>query len=401
VQLDTAAAPLEIIYRFIYKVPIIRRHVLKKALITGVTGQDGSYLAEFLLEKGYEVHGIKRRASLFNTQRVDHIYEDPHVENQHFILHYGDLTDSSNLTRIIQQIQPDEIYNLGAQSHVAVSFESPEYTADVDAMGTLRILEAIRLLGLEKKTRFYQASTSELYGLVQEVPQKETTPFYPRSPYAVAKLYSYWITVNYRESYGMYACNGILFNHESPRRGETFVTRKITRGLANIAQGLESCLYMGNIDALRDWGHAKDYVRMQWMMLQQDKAEDFVISTGKQYSVRQFIEWSAAELGIKLKFEGAGVEEVAIVASVTGEDAPAVKVGDIIVRIDPRYFRPAEVETLLGDPSKAKQALGWEPHITAQEMCAEMVMADLKIAKRHALLKEHGYELPISVESRA
>lgn len=400
-QLDTAAAPLEIIYRFIYKVPIIRRHVLKKALITGVTGQDGSYLAEFLLEKGYEVHGIKRRASLFNTQRVDHIYEDPHVENQHFILHYGDLTDSSNLTRIIQQIQPDEIYNLGAQSHVAVSFESPEYTADVDAMGTLRILEAIRLLGLEKKTRFYQASTSELYGLVQEVPQKETTPFYPRSPYAVAKLYSYWITVNYRESYGMYACNGILFNHESPRRGETFVTRKITRGLANIAQGLESCLYMGNIDALRDWGHAKDYVRMQWMMLQQDKAEDFVISTGKQYSVRQFIEWSAAELGIKLKFEGAGVEEVAIVASVTGEDAPAVKVGDIIVRIDPRYFRPAEVETLLGDPSKAKQALGWEPHITAQEMCAEMVMADLKIAKRHALLKEHGYELPISVESRA
>jgi len=401
VQLDTAAAPLEIIYRFIYKVPIIRRHVLKKALITGVTGQDGSYLAEFLLEKGYEVHGIKRRASLFNTQRVDHIYEDPHVENQHFILHYGDLTDSSNLTRIIQQIQPDEIYNLGAQSHVAVSFESPEYTADVDAMGTLRILEAIRLLGLEKKTRFYQASTSELYGLVQEVPQKETTPFYPRSPYAVAKLYSYWITVNYRASYGMYACNGILFNHESPRRGETFVTRKITRGLANIAQGLESCLYMGNIDALRDWGHAKDYVRMQWMMLQQDKAEDFVISTGKQYSVRQFIEWSAAELGIKLKFEGAGVEEVAIVASVTGEDAPAVKVGDIIVRIDPRYFRPAEVETLLGDPSKAKQALGWEPHITAQEMCAEMVMADLKIAKRHALLKEHGYELPISVESRA
>ena len=400
-QLDTAAAPLEIIYRFIYKVPIIRRHVLKKALITGVTGQDGSYLAEFLLEKGYEVHGIKRRASLFNTQRVDHIYEDPHVENQHFILHYGDLTDSSNLTRIIQQIQPDEIYNLGAQSHVAVSFESPEYTADVDAMGTLRILEAIRLLGLEKKTRFYQASTSELYGLVQEVPQKETTPFYPRSPYAVAKLYSYWITVNYRESYGMYACNGILFNHESPRRGETFVTRKITRGLANIAQGLESCLYMGNIDALRDWGHAKDYVRMQWMMLQQDKAEDFVISTGKQYSVRQFIEWSAAELGIKLKFEGAGVEEVAIVAAVTGEDAPAVKVGDTIVRIDPRYFRPAEVETLLGDPSKAKQALGWEPHITAQEMCAEMVMADLKIAKRHALLKEHGYELPISVESRA
>lgn len=373
---------------------------MKKALITGITGQDGSYLAEFLLGKGYEVHGIKRRASLFNTQRVDHIYEDPHVEDQHFILHYGDLTDSSNLTRIIQQIQPDEIYNLGAQSHVAVSFESPEYTADVDAIGALRILEAIRLLGLEKKTRFYQASTSELYGLVQEVPQKETTPFYPRSPYAVAKLYSYWITVNYREAYGMYACNGILFNHESPRRGETFVTRKITRGLANIAQGLETCLYMGNIDALRDWGHAKDYVRMQWMMLQQDKAEDFVIATGKQYSVRQFIEWSAAELGITLKFEGVGVDEVAIVVGVTGEDALAVNVGDIIVKIDPRYFRPAEVETLLGDPSKAKQKLGWEPHITTQEMCAEMIMEDLKTAKRHALLKKHGYELPISVEGR-
>lgn len=373
---------------------------MKKALITGITGQDGSYLAEFLLGKGYEVHGIKRRASLFNTQRVDHIYEDPHVEDQHFILHYGDLTDSSNLTRIIQQIQPDEIYNLGAQSHVAVSFESPEYTADVDAIGALRILEAIRLLGLEKKTRFYQASTSELYGLVQEVPQKETTPFYPRSPYAVAKLYSYWITVNYREAYGMYACNGILFNHESPRRGETFVTRKITRGLANIAQGLETCLYMGNIDALRDWGHAKDYVRMQWMMLQQDKAEDFVIATGKQYSVRQFIEWSAAELGITLKFEGVGVDEVGIVAGVTGEDALAVNVGDIIVKIDPRYFRPAEVETLLGDPSKAKQKLGWEPHITTQEMCAEMIMEDLKTAKRHALLKKHGYELPISVEGR-
>lgn len=374
---------------------------MRKALITGVTGQDGSYLAEFLLEKGYEVHGIKRRASLFNTQRVDHIYEDPHVKNQHFILHYGDLSDSSNLTRIIQQIQPDEIYNLGAQSHVAVSFESPEYTADVDAMGTLRILEAVRLLGLEKKTRFYQASTSELYGLVQEVPQKETTPFYPRSPYAVAKLYSYWITVNYRESYGMYACNGILFNHESPRRGETFVTRKITRGLANIAQGLESCLYMGNIDALRDWGHAKDYVRMQWMMLQQDQAEDFVIATGMQYSVRQFIEWSAAELGITLRFEGKGVDEVAVVAAVVGDNAPAVKVGDVIVKIDPRYFRPAEVETLLGDPTKAKQKLGWEPHITAQEMCAEMVAEDLKTAKRHALLKQHGYELPISVESRA
>lgn len=370
----------------------------KKALITGVTGQDGSYLAEFLLEKGYEVHGIKRRASLFNTQRVDHIYEDPHVDNQHFILHYGDLTDTSNLVRIIQQVQPDEIYNLGAQSHVAVSFEAPEYTADVDAMGTLRILEAIRILGLEKKTRFYQASTSELYGLVQEIPQKETTPFYPRSPYAVAKMYAYWITVNYREAYGMYACNGILFNHESPRRGETFVTRKITRGLANIAQGLESCLYMGNMDALRDWGHAKDYVRMQWMMLQQEQAEDFVIATGVQYSVREFISWSAKELGVTLRFEGTGVDEVAIVAAVEGDNAPALKVGDVIVKVDPRYFRPAEVETLLGDPSKAKAKLGWVPEITTQQMCAEMVAEDLKAAKRHALLKQHGYELPVSVE---
>lgn len=370
----------------------------KKALITGVTGQDGSYLAEFLLEKGYEVHGIKRRASLFNTQRVDHIYEDPHVDNQHFILHYGDLTDTSNLVRIIQQVQPDEIYNLGAQSHVAVSFEAPEYTADVDAMGTLRILEAIRILGLEKKTRFYQASTSELYGLVQEIPQKETTPFYPRSPYAVAKMYAYWITVNYREAYGMYACNGILFNHESPRRGETFVTRKITRGLANIAQGLESCLYMGNMDALRDWGHAKDYVRMQWMMLQQEQAEDFVIATGVQYSVREFISWSAKELGVTLRFEGTGVDEVAIVAAVEGDNAPALKVGDVIVKVDPRYFRPAEVETLLGDPSKAKEKLGWVPEITTQQMCAEMVAEDLKAAKRHALLKQHGYELPVSVE---
>lgn len=370
----------------------------KKALITGVTGQDGSYLAEFLLEKGYEVHGIKRRASLFNTQRVDHIYEDPHVNNQHFILHYGDLTDTSNLVRIIQQVQPDEIYNLGAQSHVAVSFEAPEYTADVDAMGTLRILEAIRILGLEKKTRFYQASTSELYGLVQEIPQKETTPFYPRSPYAVAKMYAYWITVNYREAYGMYACNGILFNHESPRRGETFVTRKITRGLANIAQGLESCLYMGNMDALRDWGHAKDYVRMQWMMLQQEQAEDFVIATGVQYSVREFISWSAKELGVTLRFEGTGVDEVAIVAAIEGDNAPALKVGDVIVKVDPRYFRPAEVETLLGDPSKAKEKLGWVPEITTQQMCAEMVAEDLKAAKRHALLKQHGYELPVSVE---
>ena len=368
----------------------------RTALITGVTGQDGSYLAELLLEKGYEVHGIKRRASSFNTQRIDHIYQDPHATNSRFKLHYGDLSDSSNLTRVISEIQPDEVYNLGAQSHVAVSFEAPEYTADVDAMGTLRLLEAIRFLGLEKKTRFYQASTSELYGLVQETPQRETTPFHPRSPYAVAKLYAYWITVNYREAYGMYACNGILFNHESPRRGETFVTRKVTRGLANIAQGLESCLYMGNIDSLRDWGHAKDYVRMQWMMLQQDRPEDFVIATGVQYSVREFIDWSARELGIVLRFEGTGVEEVAIVEDVTGDDAPAVKAGDIVMRIDPRYFRPAEVETLLGDPSKAKERLGWVPQITASEMCAEMVAEDLKTAKRHALLKQHGYEPSMS-----
>ncbi|MDY7584996.1 GDP-mannose 4,6-dehydratase [Pseudomonas sp. CCI3.1] len=372
---------------------------IKKALITGVTGQDGSYLAEFLLEKGYQVHGIKRRASSFNTQRVDHIYQDPHVDNQNFILHYGDLTDSSNLTRIIQEVQPDEVYNLGAQSHVAVSFESPEYTADVDAMGTLRILEAIRLLGLEKKTRFYQASTSELYGLVQETPQKETTPFYPRSPYAVAKMYAYWITVNYREAYGMYACNGILFNHESPRRGETFVTRKITRAMANISQGLEQCLFLGNMDALRDWGHAKDYVRMQWMMLQQDVADDFVIATGVQYSVREFVRWSAAELGITLKFVGDGVDEHAIIASIDGAKAPALKVGDVIVKVDPRYFRPAEVETLLGDPTKAKQVLGWVPEITAQEMCAEMVREDLKVAQRHALLKEHGHDLPVATEN--
>lgn len=371
----------------------------KTALITGITGQDGSYLAELLLEKGYEVHGIKRRASSFNTQRVDHIYQDPHVNNRNFVLHYGDLTDSSNLTRIIQEVQPDEVYNLGAQSHVAVSFESPEYTADVDAMGTLRILEAIRLLGLEKKTRFYQASTSELYGLVQETPQKETTPFYPRSPYAVAKMYAYWITVNYREAYGMYACNGILFNHESPRRGETFVTRKITRALANISQGLEQCLFLGNMDALRDWGHAKDYVRMQWMMLQQDVADDFVIATGVQYSVREFVRWSAAELGVTLKFVGEGVDEHAIVASIDGDKAPALKVGDVIVKVDPRYFRPAEVETLLGDPTKAKQVLGWVPEITAQEMCAEMVREDLKVAQRHALLKEHGHDLPVATEN--
>lgn len=371
----------------------------KRALITGVTGQDGSYLAEFLLEKGYIVHGIKRRASLFNTARVDHIYEDPHVKNQHFVLHYGDLTDSSNLTRIIQQVQPDEIYNLGAQSHVAVSFESPEYTADVDGMGTLRLLEAIRILGMEKKTRFYQASTSELYGLVQETPQKETTPFYPRSPYAVAKLYAYWITVNYREAYGMYACNGILFNHESPRRGETFVTRKITRGLSNIAQGLESCLYMGNMDALRDWGHAKDFVKMQWLMLQQDKPEDFVIATGVQYSVRDFIRMSAKELGIALRFNGTGLDEKAVVERIDGDKAPALKPGDVIVAVDPRYFRPAEVETLLGDPTKAKEKLGWVPEITLPEMVREMVAYDLDLARGHALLNQHGYKVAVPRES--
>ena len=372
--------------------------VSKVALITGITGQDGSYLAEFLLEKGYVVHGIKRRASSFNTQRVDHIYQDPHVSNARFKLHYGDLSDSSNLMRIIQETQPDEIYNLGAQSHVAVSFESPEYTADVDAMGTLRLLEAIRILGLEKKTRFYQASTSELYGLVQETPQSETTPFYPRSPYAVAKMYAHWITVNYREAYGLYACNGILFNHESPRRGETFVTRKITRGLANISQGLENCLYLGNLDARRDWGHAKDYVRMQWMMLQQDCAEDFVIATGKQYSVRQFVQWAATELGITLKFEGTGLTETASIAAIAGDRAPGVKVGDIVIKIDPRYFRPTEVDTLLGDPSKAKLKLGWAPEITAQQLCAEMVAADLEQAKQQALLKANGYRVNMGTE---
>jgi len=371
----------------------------KRALITGITGQDGSYLAEFLLKNGYEVHGIKRRASSFNTQRIDHIYEDPHEANPRLKLHYGDLTDTSNLTRVISEVQPDEVYNLGAQSHVAVSFESPEYTADVDGIGTLRLLEAIRFLGLQEKTRFYQASTSELFGLVQETPQRETTPFHPRSPYAVAKLYSYWITVNYREAYGMYACNGILFNHESPRRGETFVTRKITRGLANIAQGLEDCLYMGNIDAKRDWGHAKDYVRAQWMMLQQDEPEDFVIATGVQYSVREFIDWSAKELGISLRFEGEGIDEIGVVEAVEGENAPEVKPGDVILRIDRRYFRPAEVETLLGDPGKAKQKLGWEPEITTREMCAEMVAEDLKAAKRHVLLKEHGLEVSVSLEN--
>ena len=370
----------------------------KVALITGVTGQDGSYLAEFLLKKGYIVHGIKRRSSSFNTNRVDHIYQDPHIDHRDFILHYGDLCDTSNLVRIVQQTQPDEIYNLGAQSHVAVSFESPEYTADVDAIGTLRLLEAVRILGLEKKTRFYQASTSELYGLVQETPQRETTPFYPRSPYAVAKLYAYWIVVNYREAYGLYACNGILFNHESPRRGETFVTRKITRGLSNIAQGLEDCLYLGNLDALRDWGHAKDYVAMQWLMLQQDQPEDFVIATGEQFSVRQFVEWSASELGISVRFEGNGVNEMVVVEAVNGDDAPAVKPGAVIARVDPRYFRPTEVETLLGDPAKAKERLGWTPEISARQMCAEMVECDLAIARQNSLLRSHGFDVAVPLE---
>ena len=373
----------------------------KVALITGITGQDGSYLTELLLEKGYIVHGIKRRASSFNTERIDHIYQEPHINDAQFKLHYGDLTDSSNLIRILKEVQPDEIYNLAAQSHVAVSFESPEYTTDVVANGALRLLEAIRILGLEKKTRFYQASTSELFGLVQETPQKETTPFYPRSPYAVAKQYAYWIVVNYREAYGVYACNGILFNHESPRRGETFVTRKITRGLANITQGIDGCLYMGNIDALRDWGHAKDYVRMQWMMLQQEQPDDFVIATGKQYSVRQFIEMSANELGINIKWQGSGIDETGLIdgsSPILNTEQKNLKAGDTIFRIDPRYFRPTEVETLLGDPSKAKEKLGWVPEITVQEMCKEMVMNDLEQAKQHSLLKQHGYNISISNE---
>ncbi|PLX91840.1 MAG: GDP-mannose 4,6-dehydratase [Desulfuromonas sp.] len=367
----------------------------KVALITGITGQDGAYLAEFLLKKGYVVHGVKRRASLFNTDRIDHLYQDPHVEHRNFVLHYGDLTDSTNLIRIIQQVQPDEIYNLAAMSHVAVSFETPEYTANADGIGTLRILEAIRILGLEKKTRFYQASTSELYGLVQEVPQKETTPFYPRSPYAVAKLYGYWITVNYREAYGLYACNGILFNHESPIRGETFVTRKITRALARIALGLQDCLHLGNLSALRDWGHARDYVEMQWLMLQQEEAEDFVIATGRQISVRDFVEVAAKELGISLRWQGEGVEEIGIVDAVQGEmagekGAPAP--GDVIVRVDPRYFRPTEVETLLGDPSKAKEKLGWVPKVTVEELAKEMVLSDLEVARRDELVKKHGFK---------
>ncbi len=363
----------------------------KTALITGITGQDGAYLAEFLLKKGYIVHGIKRRASSFNTDRIDHLYQDPHVENKNFVLHYGDLTDSTNLIRIIQQTQPDEIYNLGAMSHVAVSFESPEYTANADGMGTLRILEAIRILGLEKKTKFYQASTSELYGLVQEIPQKETTPFYPRSPYAVAKMYAYWITVNYREAYGIYACNGILFNHESPLRGETFVTRKITRAVARMALGLQDCLYLGNLSSLRDWGHARDYVEMQWLMLQQETPEDFVIATGVQYSVRQFVEFAAAELGIQLRWDGEGEKEVGIVAAVTNKEAK-VKIGSTIVKVDPRYFRPTEVETLLGDPTKAKEKLGWVPKTTLAELVQEMVQSDYTAAKRDALVKMAGFQ---------
>ena len=366
----------------------------KVALITGVTGQDGSYLVELLLSKNYVVHGIKRRASSLNTQRIDHIYQDPHVDQQRLILHYGDLTDSSSLTRIVNEVQPDEIYNLAAQSHVAVSFEAPEYTADVDALGTLRLLEAIRFLGLEKKVRFYQASTAELYGQVRQVPQTEQTPFHPRSPYAVAKLYAYWITVNYREAYGLFACNGILFNHESPRRGETFVTRKVTRAMANISQGIESCLYVGNLDAKRDWGHAKDFVEMQWLMLQQEQPEDYVIATGQQVSVRDFVLMAAANAGIEGVFEGSGQDEVARVTATTAPCTDAISIGDIVLRVDPRYFRPAEVETLLGDASKARQQLGWVPKISVDQLCAEMVEQDLVIAKRQSLLKSHNIEIP-------
>ncbi|MDB4528419.1 GDP-mannose 4,6-dehydratase [Pseudomonadales bacterium] len=365
----------------------------KVALITGVTGQDGSYLAELLLEKGYEVHGIKRRASSFNTQRLDHLYRDPHEHKTGFFLHYGDLTDSSNLARILKNVAPDEIYNLAAQSHVAVSFEAPEYTTDVNSLGALRLLEAIRLSGLEREVRFYQASTSEMYGLAQDFPQSEKTPFYPRSPYAIAKMYAHWITVNYREAYNMYACNGIMFNHESPRRGETFVTRKITRAICNITQGLEKCLYLGNLDAMRDWGHAKDYVRAQWMMLQQDEPEDFVIATGMQISVRDFIHMAAKEVGIELEFQGTGEDEVGKVSSVSGEAAGRLNIGDVIVKLDPRYIRPAEVESLMGDASKARKKLGWVPEISVEKMCAEMVASDLKLAKRQAFLASHGYDL--------
>lgn len=374
---------------------------MKKALISGITGQDGSYLAELLLAKGYEVHGIKRRAASLNTDRVDHLYQDRHEENVSFYLHYGDLADTSNLVRLVQTIQPDEIYNLGAMSHVAVSFESPEYTADVDGTGALRLLEAVRILKMEDRVKFYQASTSELYGLVQEIPQTEKTPFYPRSPYAVAKMYAYWITVNYREAYGMYACNGILFNHESPRRGETFVTRKITRGLSNIAMGLQDVLFMGNIDALRDWGHAKDYVEMQWLMLQQEQAEDFVIATGEQHSVRKFINCAAGELGITLEWQGDGVDECGVVSSVdTGSSNANTEhlLGKTIIRIDPKYFRPTEVETLLGDPTKAKEKLGWTPQITFDELVAEMVAYDLDKAKRFALLKGEGFDVSLTEE---
>ena len=363
----------------------------KVALITGVTGQDGAYLSELLLGKGYEVHGIKRRSSLFNTDRIDHLYQDPHVDHQRFKLHYGDLTDSTNLIRIIQQVQPDEIYNLAAMSHVAVSFETPEYTANADGIGTLRILEAIRILGLEKKTRFYQASTSELYGLVQETPQTETTPFYPRSPYAVAKLYAYWITVNYREAYGLYACNGILFNHESPLRGETFVTRKITRAIARIALGLQDCLYLGNLDALRDWGHAKDYVEVQWRMLQQEKPDDFVIATGVQHNVRHFVEIAAKELGITLEFSGVGDREIGTVAKVEGAKARC-KVGAIVVKVDPRYYRPTEVQSLLGDPTKAREKLGWVSTVALPELVREMVDADYVAAQRDSLVKQAGFQ---------
>ena len=370
----------------------------KVALITGITGQDGSYLAEFLLEKGYVVHGIKRRASLFNTERIDHLYQDPQISHRNFVLHYGDLSDSTNLIRIVQATQPDEIYNLGAQSHVAVSFESPEYTADVDGLGALRLLEAIRILGLTKKTKLYQASTSELFGKVMEIPQRETTPFYPRSPYAVAKLYAYWITINYREAYGMYACNGILFNHESPRRGETFVTRKITRGLSNIALGLDDCLYMGNISSLRDWGHARDYVRMQWLMLQQEVPEDYVIATGTQVSVRDFIKKAAKRIGVEIDFIGVGLDEIGVVSRVVGELAPRIKQGSTVVRIDPRYYRPTEVETLLGDPARARQKLGWVPEVTLDQMIDEMMDADLNIARQHALLREHGFESQLTRE---
>lgn len=362
---------------------------MKKALITGITGQDGAYLAEFLLQKGYEVHGLKRRTSLFNTDRIDHLYQDPHVVDRRFILHYGDLTDATSLIRVIQQVQPEEIYNLGAQSHVAVSFESPEYTANSDALGTLRILEAIRLLGLEQQTRFYQASTSELFGKVMEIPQRETTPFYPRSPYGCAKLYAHWITVNYREAYGLYACNGILFNHESPWRGETFVTRKITRALARISLGLQDCLYLGNLDARRDWGHARDYVEMQWLMLQQEAPEDYVIATGVQYSVRDFVTRAAAELGITLAFEGEGADEVGLVARVEGETR--LRPGERILAVDPHYYRPTEVETLLGDPTKAREKLGWTPRTSFDELVREMVQEDLKLAKRDSLVKLAGF----------